>query len=45
MRRVRVAGIGLIVAGALTKHEWILILSILIQGLSLLLDYLKEREE
>lgn len=42
---MRAAGAGMIAVGALTKSEWILILSILIQGLGLLLDYLKERKE
>lgn len=45
MRKIRITGITLVAAGALTNSDWILILSILIQGLGMLLDYLKERKK
>ena len=42
---VRISSIALIGAGVLTKEDILLILAILIQGLSLLYDYLKNRKE
>lgn len=44
MRLVKILGVGTFATGALSDQDWIAIIGILIMILSMIQDYLKERE-
>jgi len=45
MNKLKMVGVSLVAAGGMTKEDWLLILSILITGLGMLQEYLKNRKE